>query len=321
MTRPTRRLAADLAQAAIALGLLGALLGAALRDRVPGLAALTYVPVLPFAVLGLLAGLWRREGWRRWGYGLGAVAALAGVWSALEGLGTGSPPAPAADGATVIVQQQNVWWGGGPQASSATWRTIVDDLRAREADVRVLSEAPRAEELGVLRDALGPSWSMTSIENEPGARHLFHVIVASRWPVERRARLTLDRGVAMVVEVAAPTGPFVVLAVDGESDPRRDRTRMLDDVRRAVEAHDPDVIAGDLNAPSRSVGFDALRGHYWLASDTCGEWRATFPRPLPWLDLDHVWAATRWSRIACDVYDPPHSDHRGQVVTLARARR
>ncbi len=50
-----------------------------------------------------------------------------------------------------------------------------------------------------------------------------------------------------------------------------------------------DVVAGDFNTPSRSIGFDALTAQgYTLASRAASGWRGTFPAWLPVYDIDHV---------------------------------
>ena len=80
-----------------------------------------------------------------------------------------------------------------------------------------------------------------------------------------------------------------------------------------------DLIVGDFNAVSRSIGFDELArsgSGYQLASRFCGGWRGTWPSYFPLLDIDHVWARAGWMILGCRLFTNFASDHRGQLVEL-----
>ena len=112
--------------------------------------------------------------------------------------------------------------------------------------------------------------------------------------------------------------------MDGASTISRLRTPMLHDLaktcaRAAEEGAPIDLIVGDFNAVSRSIGFDEVGrsgGGYQLASRFCRGWRGTWPSLIPLLDIDHIWARTGWKVLGCRLFTNFASDHRGQLVVL-----
>jgi endonuclease/exonuclease/phosphatase family metal-dependent hydrolase len=124
--------------------------------------------------------------------------------------------------------------------------------------------------------------------------------------------------------VDRPGRPIRLLLVDGQSKVTQLRTPMLLDIASACNqaraAGIPfDVVLGDFNAVSRSVGFDALRtaaAGYSLASMSCTGWRGTWPMPMPVYDIDHVWVGAGLSVRSCSIFSNRVCDHRGQLVQL-----
>jgi endonuclease/exonuclease/phosphatase family metal-dependent hydrolase len=80
-----------------------------------------------------------------------------------------------------------------------------------------------------------------------------------------------------------------------------------------------DIVAGDFNSLSRSVGFDELRkAGFVLASSRAKGWRATFPSVFPIYDIDHVWVGRgSVTPTACHMFSSPSTNHHGQTVILA----
>ena len=77
------------------------------------------------------------------------------------------------------------------------------------------------------------------------------------------------------------------------------------------------VILGDFNTPSRSLGFPELeRLEYRLTGRSSSGLRGTFPAWLPVYDIDHVWRAKDLGLDSCKFFNGPHTDHRGQVVRI-----
>jgi endonuclease/exonuclease/phosphatase family metal-dependent hydrolase len=93
------------------------------------------------------------------------------------------------------------------------------------------------------------------------------------------------------------------------------------EARRSESERRPfDIVAGDFNTPSRSLGFDAFAAQgYALASRSAGGWRGTFPARLPIYDVDHVWISPAGRVGQCTLFNVPFTDHRGQVVRILNA--
>lgn len=303
--------------------LLASVAGFLLRDRVPTLAVLTYLPLTFFSVACLGYDLVRRgESLRPVRFGLAGVALPLAIWSWSDMIGWRTPPAAETPGATVRLMHWNVRWGGGLTSPERYWRGIRNDILIERPDILVLSEAPRPERLDSLQARLGPGWHSTMLEDPGDQAYWYRLYVASRYPIEREWVRPLHEGVAMALEIDAPGRPMRMLVVDGLSAPWRDRPRMLREVaglmrdaERDGEAFD--VVVGDFNAPSRSVGFDAFDGMgYFLASRYSGSWRANFHALMPVYDLDHIWlhpaAPPRDVRFVFN----RRADHRGQVVDV-----
>lgn len=288
-------------------------LGMLLRDRIALLAGLTYLPLLPPAALLLTWDLALRGRALRRPRFIVSLAALGGIaWAIVPMLGRGGD---AGDGAIRILQW-NVQWGG--PARSGTMDAIAQ--HARQADIVILSEAPRGEAIPRLAQQLG--FTCVRATSEPGGGHWYHLAVLSRWPLSDSPAQKLDGGVAWPVRISTPRGSLRLLVVDGLSSPTRDRRPMLRDLdcvmqREEDAGHAIDVLAGDFNAPWRSAGFDVLRQRgYQLAAGRCGGWRGTWPAPLPLYDLDHVLLAPRFKRFDCQLLTQPTIDHRGEVVRV-----
>lgn len=298
---------------------LAAVAALGLADRVPALAAATYLP-LPLLSAGLLLRLFIR---RSFGLPFVLTAAI-GAFGALEMWGYATPPA--AEGPELIVVQQNVWWGGGSARSPERWARIEEELLAKTPDVLVLAELPEASWLEPSQrrwQARRPAVHLTWAQGEPEDPNWHRVGIASPFVHTSTRAFTIEDGFVLDVTVLTPRRPVRVWAIDGLSDPARDRRRMLGDLARRLKGAEPpvDILAGDFNAPSKSVGFDALREAYFLASEHSGQWRATWPSGCPLVDVDHVWLRRRAFGLASSrLFGLENLDHRGQSVR-ARFRR
>lgn len=303
---------------AVGLGFLG--VGAAallLRDRILPLAALTYFPVPLFAGA---AGLFFIRTGRR---SLLALAVLLGLGGAYEMSGFRLSPGRR-EGRPLRVVQQNVWWGGGYNRSRPLWHDLEASLVHLGPDVLVLAEMPedtwRKGMRARLAAATGRTWSVTCGQGRPKDPNLYRVAIVSPYPHADVAVHALEDGLLLDVTLVLPEGPLRVWAVDGLSHLSRDRRRMLGDLAARVTAAEAagrpvDLLAGDFNAPAKSVGFNALRAKYWLAGEHSFAWRATWPSIFPLVDVDHIWLRRevlggQQVRFRTDA----RLDHRGQVV-------
>ena len=175
-----RRIVQLLLRAAAALLfaiLLGGLLGLIVRDRMPVIGWLTYVPLVPLGGVALvweLAARGRGLPKQRFALGLiGALGLLGGVVTMLGG-GGGSTNAPAASGvAPLNVVQWNIRWGGGGaghDGHSQRWDSLCRDIAGRAPDIVVLSESPSDARVKELERALGPGWTSVCSRNARRAR-------------------------------------------------------------------------------------------------------------------------------------------------------
>ncbi len=211
-------------------------------------------------------------------------------------------------------------WGGGKGRNDATWASLREDIRRRAPDILVLSDGPVDPWMRTLLGELGEGWSMAHCEHLGGS-YWYRLVVCSHWPLEMESEGPAFNGHVMAVRVAVPGRPLRLLAVDGESNVVRvPRRPMLDDLfercRAAERDGEPvDVLAGDFNAPGRSVGFDAFTAAgYRLASRSAVGWRGTFPSGCPLYDLDHVWLRPGLAVESAELFTNLNSDHRGQLV-------
>jgi endonuclease/exonuclease/phosphatase family metal-dependent hydrolase len=320
MTKRTTLLRRLLRLAALAstVGFVLALSGYVLRDRTRWLATLMYLPLPLVAAAAILiqSAAFERRRWMRRTFVIG-VALIAGLASirAMRGDGWRDAPLESLD-----VIQWNVQWG----RDSDGWLATVTKISRAVPDIVVLSEAPSDEKLAALCEHLGEGWTFRVTRNLPGDRYWYAIAVLSPWPSVVETSPQLPNGAAVVVRLTGPDGPLRVLAVDGQSDPTLSRTPMLNAIASYCAAEQArgepvDLIAGDFNAISRSIGFDALPAQrYQLGSTRMWGWRGTYPASLPLYDIDHIWIGPRYVARSTFLLDSPGTNHRGQLVNVLR---
>ncbi len=292
-----RRLTAALLTTTIVLGLAGQLI----RDRTVPLAILMYLPLLPVGVAAIVFDLCQRgHTFPKARFGLTLFGALGTAWPTLTMISAGVRSDAGTDLSGVTILHWNVQWGGGIFRSQRSWAAQCAEILRHSPDIVVLSELPPADWIEQLVDDLGPDASIAAIQHDPISRYWFRLAVCSRWPIRLEDRRPLPGGVAMSVTADVRGRQIRILAVDGRSSPFQSRLPFLqaiaDACRAAIAEGRPfDIVAGDFNTPSRSLGFDALEAQgYSLASRSSGGWRGTFPSWLPIYDIDHVWAGPRF---------------------------
>jgi endonuclease/exonuclease/phosphatase family metal-dependent hydrolase len=320
------------AAAVLFLALLAGLLGLLLRDRIPVVALLMYVPLLP---LGIAAIVWelvaRGRSLRRWRWMLGAIGVVAGACGLMTSLGRRASPAPPPPAGIqpINVLQWNVRWGGsggGEDGTGGRWQSLCHDIAGRAPDMLVLNECPGSDRLNDLLRVLGPEWTGIHSASANGAAYRYRLLVAARWPVKLERQQPIPSGFVMQAVVRGPGGDVRVLVVDGESPPWFDRTPRLRAVaqilRDAEQAGAPvDVVAGDFNAVGRSVGFAEFSAAGFVsAGATQPGWRATWPAIAPLYDIDHVWVDREWTIVSFNRFTNRVSDHRGHFARIVRTQ-
>ena len=321
-----RRLASGLALLAasglatlIALGLAGQ----AIRDRSVATALMMYIPLMPVGLAAVALDLscrGRSLPWKR--FGLTLVGCVAIGWSATCLIGTGAASERRAGDEEITVLHWNVLWGGGPFRGPMTWKSQRSAIVGRSPDLVVLSEAPPPDWLTQLTAELGEDATYVGTFHEPGSPYWYRMAVCSRWPLRLEEKISLPGGSAMSVTAKFRGRSLRILVVDGASSPWKSRLPFLHALnevcRKATAKKRPyDMILGDFNTPSRSIGFDELVAQgYRLAGWSSTGWRATFPSWFPVYDIDHIWLSPGLRIVVCRFFSGPWSDHRGQVVGI-----
>jgi len=303
---------------AMALGAAGQLV----RDRSVAWALLMYLPLVPLGLAAVAFDLIQRgRALPKGRFVLGAIGLVVAIGASLPMVGFGPGRSPG-DGPEISVLHWNVLWGGGKKRNPAKWASIRREILAQGADLIVLSEAPPFDWLDQLVTEMGQGATRVQIEHKPGASTWYNLVVCLKGPSRLVRREKIANGEGMVVEAEIKGHQVRLLVVDATSNPLIPRMPRLLDIadacRRAREAGEPiDVVVGDFNSVSRSLGFDAIEGEgYALAGRSARGWRGTFPSILPVYDIDHVWVRRELPILGCRLFTNLASDHRGQVARL-----
>ncbi len=281
-----------------------------------------YLPLVPLGLAAVILDAIRRgRALPRGRFVLGTIGLVAAIGASVPMVGLG--PAPdGGSGPEISLLHWNVLWGGGKTRNPARLASIRREILSQGADLVVLSEAPPADWLDQLVDEMGPGANRVQVENEPGASAWFKLVVCSKGPLRLVRREPIADGTGMVVEAEVEGRTVRLLVVDAQSRPTIPRSPRLLDIaaacRRAREAGEPiDVVVGDFNTLSRSLGFDAIEAEgYALAARSARGWRGTFPSILPIYDIDHVFIRRDDPLVGCRFFTNLASDHRGQVARL-----
>ncbi len=296
-------------------------IGQLMRDRTVASALLMYLPVPLASAVAIIFDInarGRAVPIPRVRFSLSILAAAAGVWTAAPLIGTGEIGKYGPGDTEITLLHWNVLWGGGPNRTEHTWASQRLEIITQNPDIIVLSEPPHDEWIRMMTRNLGP--------HAQGVRTI-RVGVFSRWPVRLEKQISFPGGEGISATVEVRGAPLRLLVVDGVSDPWRSRLPFLNAVTEECqtarnEGRPFDVIVGDFNTPSRSLGFDGLAASgYSLASRSAPGWRATFPAWLPVLDIDHIWVGQSLRLRSCRLFLNAWSDHRGQFVSLLRTDR
>jgi endonuclease/exonuclease/phosphatase (EEP) superfamily protein YafD len=304
------------------------LAGQITRDRSAALAVLMYLPLLPAGVAAMVLDLAQSgRALPRGRFALSILGCVASSVAAILLIGWGAADEARDNDPEVSLLHWNVQWGGGLFRSQKTWAAQRAEILSRQPDLIVLSEGPSSDWIEQLVSDLGPGAAWVGVEQYPPSRYWFKLVVCSRWPIRLEKQFSLPNGAAMSVIAEVRGRPMRLLVVDGLSNPFRSRLPFLQAIveacqRAADDGHPYDVVVGDFNTPSRSIGFDALASEgYTLASRSTRGWRGTFPSFLPVYDIDHVWLAPKTLVRSCTLFNGPSTDHRGQFVHLQPVER
>lgn len=193
---------------------------------------------------------------------------------------------------------------------------VFAELRAADADLIGLVEA------GADSDKMKLFWK-ESFPEHPYQVVKEGLVFLSRMPISSRASGALaNMGKYECFDITlnqSSSSMMSVYLVDINSDILRSRKSALQELTNQVSAKNdrPVLVLGDFNTPSDSVHFRPVRTQLKNAVEVAGNgYMATWPLPLPVLDLDGIWgndfikvlsAENRWTWV---------SDHRPVVTQI-----
>jgi len=229
-------------------------------------------------------------------------------------------------------ERNTAWLAPGLAAVILSVIALVDDARrtgpaasSEGASILHWNVASRDLAGGLDDDILCLSEAPASLSFSGRARHVCregNLVVASRWPVERRAFWRGTHAKALHVVVHADRPVSLVLA-DVYPSLRRARRDAIAELAAAVRVMDPwpHVLVGDLNTPDHAWSLSPLRASFADAHRLAGSGAGhTWPAWLPLMRIDHAFARPDVHVVAYRTGADLRSDHLWQrmVVRLPR---
>lgn len=275
-----------------------------LRDHLTITAAIYYAtPPLVLAVLALFCGIgWAVVRKRTMAIVFLLTACACFFWwhrvSYVEGSGAASPS-----------DVRIVFWN--PARGVLGWPNVFDTIRRHDPDVIAIVEAGYDNDQTIQRWRQAfPDYETTDIQGQilllcKGriSNVTFGELGWSSW--YKTARIQLDDTVLNVVIVDIASTLYI------------SRRRHIEKIASIADrfAAEPLVLMGDFNTPGDSVHFRPLRERLVNAFEEAGHgYSATWPVPVPVIQIDHVWANRRVTISQCELDWSWSSDHRPIVV-------
>lgn len=279
------------------------MLGQVFRDRfhLTGLCLFIPSPVVAGLLLVVAVAAWLLT-FRRAALGAAVLAVAPLVMTLAVENRWWRPQAPEAANRPLRLVNWNIWGG------QRGYYPVINQLKAREADIYVLSEAFSGIAVEAFLDALGPGYSM-------GQAH--SLVVIARGTVHRPKEPRIS-GRAYLFHCTIDGQRIAVLVADLPSLPTIHRAPFLRQVRRIAKATEPDIVVGDFNSPRQSFFLSRLGKGYEHAYDLAGAgWSYTWPVPLPLWAIDQCILGPRLQALRYDLVTHALSDHRMQVLDFA----
>ncbi len=314
------------------LGILLALHGHIIRDPSAKLGLLMYIPLIPLGIWTILVDL--IQGGRSlflFRFSLTLIGLSLITWGYLTMVGQANVQAiaKAYPDNTIKVLHWNISWGG---KGKNIWQQIRNEIQRHNPDIAILNETPKTKKFKQLLTQMG--WKAQRFYNYEVRRHN-PLAVCSATPVTIKKYIKIRNAYAVIMEIMIRNNKLRILAVDGNANVSKRhklwsrrlilpkwRMPMLNDLAEIIKEeaddnHPIDIIAGDFNALSLSIGFDKFAtagGGYYLASRFSQDWRGTWKTYFPLYDIDHVWVHKRFQGLRTKLFSHSSSDHRGQIV-------
>lgn len=309
----------------LVLGFIGQLV----RDRTLFFAVLFYLPLILIGVWAILWDIIHKGKSLPIPFSMSFLGLVAINWMTIGMVGKETPlNGHYSNQKTLRLLQWNVRWGGksyrkywSDSDHRRAWPILRKAIIQNNADIIVLNEPPQDKRLDRLAKQLGEGWHLirhhhtTGLEEDPRKRNTMAIL--SHFPLQLDTLLDFYKGQGIVATVSYSNTPLRLLVVDGDRNLREVKIPFLADVKKAVNKFMPDIVAGDFNAPSHSVGFDGfeqLGTGYRLASRLSAVWRGSWIGFLPLYDIDHVWLSQRLKHKQTTFLFSWVTDHRGQYI-------
>lgn len=178
------------------------------------------------------------------------------------------------------------------------------------ADVCVLSEVPRPYALSELATRFGPGYDSVRLGS---------MAFLARGRLLNPARLVNTPLLKVnCVTWQGDQGTIKIFGADVASNLLVARDPVLRRLRRLMEEHRPDLVAGDLNAPRRSRALWPLPPGFSHAYQAAGRgWSATWPVPCPLYAIDQCLLSSAVAPLRYELVSSRWSDHCMQVLDFA----
>jgi endonuclease/exonuclease/phosphatase (EEP) superfamily protein YafD len=149
--------------------------------------------------------------------------------------------------------------------------------------------------------------------------HGMAFIVRGAAQVKRVKKL---KGRSKFVELDATVDGRVwhLVLVDGDADPLLSREELLETVLKTSTLPGT-LVMGDFNTPLESVWFDRWRaaGMHHASKGARQGFRETWPRPWPFLTIDHLWCTQDLRPQFMERVQLPSSDHLAVIASFEKA--
>ena len=298
----------------LGVAILGVGLRATVRDAIPVI-AVAYYALTPTVIAVLFAvGSGLLAASRRYSSACATffAAALMAVVGASNQLGFA--PCAGFDRPQLRVVTWNV--GGLRGRASAIRANVAEVLAGFDADVAVLSEAPRLSTTNPdFWRSRFPGYSVAVPGNGLGL-----VILSKSSLLDVSLHELGSRAYLVTAQGTFQGRPLEIFLVDFPSNPGAMKQPFIQSPQllKPPPSGTGRVLMGDFNTPRDSTWFSAYDGLYTNAFDHAGQgWRGTWPSFAPVLDIDHIWTAGSLLAVCARVPAIGSSDHRPVVADLA----
>lgn len=303
-----------LAGAAGFFTLSGAILRVTLADSVHPLGILFYATPLPVLVAGSLfclvaAALFRQ--WNRAVFWLIMATCFLPWWVASD---FRFPPRGVHQTATPDPQVSVLLWN---VARRSDLTDTIREIRERDADLVALIEMEGEPEQW--RQTLGDELPGYDISVLGGGMFLLVRGTAGTSIPHSLGGGSEAREIAVTVNGMG----FNLILVDINANLRIARDGALTHLARLADERSdkPLLVLGDFNTPPDSVWLTPLRQNHQLAFEASGRgYRATWPTPLPLMQLDQIWTNNLTNPIGCQHYPSIASDHLQVMAIIGPAQ-